>query len=83
MPELTVDAVELETSVGPHGGVLLPDDAELLAHVDLLAPGELALAPPQGLNNLGLQRAGSEGSLRRDHVKKSKQHQLESSVNVI
>ena len=68
MPVLTVDAVELETSVGPHGGVLLPDDAELLAHVDLLALGEFALAPPQGLNNRGLQRAGSEASIRRNQV---------------
>ena len=72
MPVLTIDAVELETTVGPHGDVLLPDEAELLAHVDLLAPGELALAPPQGLNNLGLQRAGSEGLIRRDQVEKSK-----------
>ena len=39
-----------------------------LAHVYLLAPGELALAPPQGLNNRGLQRAGSEASIRRNQV---------------
>ena len=58
MPVLTIDAVELKTTVGPHGDVLLPDEAKLLAHVDLLAPRELALAPPQGLNNLGLRSGG-------------------------
>ena len=61
---LTVHAVQLEPSVGPHSGVLLPvplGEAELLADVDLLPPGELELAPSQGLDNLGLRRSEVRG----------------------
>ena len=31
-------------------------EAELLGHEDLLAAGELELAPPQGLHHLSLRR---------------------------
>merc|ERR1719318_1643334 len=55
---LHVDAVGLETAIGPHLLVLVTvplGEAKLLADEDLLPARELELAPPQGLDNLGLE----------------------------
>ena len=55
---LHVDAVGLETAIGPHLLVLVAvplGEAKLLADEDLLPAGELELAPPQGLDNLVLK----------------------------
>ena len=55
---LDVDAVGLEAAVSPHLLVLVAvplGEAELLADEDLLPAGELELAPPQGLDDFGLQ----------------------------
>ena len=54
---LHVDAVGLEVAARPHLLVLVAvplGEAELLADEDLLPARELELAPPQGLDNLGL-----------------------------
>ena len=55
---LDVDAVGLETAIGPHLLVLVTvplGEAKLLADKDLLPARELELAPPQGLDNLVLK----------------------------
>merc|ERR1719209_624815 len=55
---LHVDAVGLEVAARPHLLVLVAvslGEAELLADEDLLPARELELAPPQGLDNLGLE----------------------------
>ena len=54
---LHVDAVGLEVAARPHLLVLVTvplGEAKLLADEDLLPARELELAPPQGLDNLGL-----------------------------
>ena len=56
---LNVDAIGLETAISPHLLVLVTvplGEAELLADEDLLPAGELELAPPQGLDDFGLQQ---------------------------
>ena len=52
-----VDSVILETSISLHVDVLLPGplgEPVVLAHEDLLAPGELELGASQSLNDIVL-----------------------------
>ena len=52
-----VDSVILETSISLHVDVLLPGplgEPVVLAHEDLLAPGELELGASQSLDDLAL-----------------------------
>ena len=83
---LHVDAVGLETAIGPHLLVLVAvplGEAKLLADEDLLPAGELELAPPQGLDNLVLKECVKKMSenlqLCHPHYPKHSEHFLINS----